>query len=116
MRHLGADTELWRCCHVRESTRLEHQTDYRSHNFLGRRPRAQIRSGFRQSAIQAAMQLHQKNGSGCVKLMWWRDEDFTYGQFRPMSLVRVQLGITNSAVSLKYRAVSPSIRQQPLWG
>ena len=30
----------------------------------------------------------------------------------PMSLVRVQLGIKNGAVSLKYRAVSPSIRQQ----
>jgi isoquinoline 1-oxidoreductase beta subunit len=67
---------------------------------------------FVSQAIQAAMQLYQKTGSGCVKLMWPREEDFANDQFRPMSLVRVQLGINNGAVSLKYRAVSPSIRQQ----
>jgi isoquinoline 1-oxidoreductase beta subunit len=44
--------------------------------------------------------------------MWPREEDFANDQCRPMSLVRVQLGINNGAVSLKYRAVSPSIRQQ----
>lgn len=41
-----------------------------------------------------------------------QSEDFVYGQYRPMALVRVQAGINNGAVSLKYRTVSPSIRQQ----
>ena len=80
--------------------------------FLGGGLGRKFEVDFVSQAIQAAMQLYQRTGSGCVKLMWWRDEDFTYDQFRPMSLVRVQLGINNGAVSLKYRAVSPSIRQQ----
>jgi len=80
--------------------------------FLGGGLGRKFEVDFVSEAIQAAMQLYQKTGSGAVKLMWPRDEDFTYDQFRPMSLVRVQLGLHNGAVSLKYRAVSPSIRQQ----
>ena len=80
--------------------------------FLGGGLGRKFEVDFVSQAIQAAMQLYQKTGSGAVKLMWLRDEDFTYDQFRPMSLVRVQLGINNGAVSLTYRAVSPSISQQ----
>ena len=80
--------------------------------FLGGGLGRKFEVDFVSEAIQAAMQLYQKSGAGAVKVMWPRDEDFTYDQFRPMSLVRVQLGMNNGAVSLKYRAVSPSIRQQ----
>ena len=80
--------------------------------FLGGGLGRKFEVDFVSQAIQAAMQLYQKTGSGVVKLMWLRDEDFAYDQFRPMSLVRVQLGINNGAVSLNYRAVSPSISQQ----
>lgn len=80
--------------------------------FLGGGLGRKFETDFVSEAIQAAMQLYQKAGSGVVKLMWPREEDFFYDQFRPMSLVRVQLGLNNGAVSLKYRAVSPSIRQQ----
>ena len=80
--------------------------------FLGGGLGRKFEVDFVSQAIQTAMQLYQKTGAGIVKLMWLREEDFTYDQFRPMSLVRVQLGINNGAVSLKYRAVSPSIRQQ----
>jgi isoquinoline 1-oxidoreductase beta subunit len=80
--------------------------------FLGGGLGRKFEVDFVSQAIQAAMQLYQKTGSGVVKLMWPREEDFANDQFRPMSLARVQLGINNGAVSLKYRAVSPSIRQQ----
>jgi isoquinoline 1-oxidoreductase beta subunit len=80
--------------------------------FLGGGLGRKFEVDFVSQAIQAAMQLYQKTGSGIVKLMWPREEDFANDQYRPMSLVRVQLGINNGAISLKYRAVSPSIRQQ----
>jgi isoquinoline 1-oxidoreductase beta subunit len=80
--------------------------------FLGGGLGRKFEVDFVSQAIQAAMQLYQTTGRGAVKLMWPRDEDFTYDQFRPMSLTRVQLAIHNGSVSLKYRAVSPSIRQQ----
>jgi isoquinoline 1-oxidoreductase beta subunit len=80
--------------------------------FLGGGLGRKFEVDFVSQAIQAAMQLYQKTGNGALKLMWPREEDFANDQFRPMSLVRVQLGLNNGAVSLKYRAVSPSIRQQ----
>ena len=80
--------------------------------FLGGGLGRKFEVDFVSQAIQAAMQLYQKTGVGAVKLMWPREEDFANDQYRPMSLTRVQLGINNGAVSLKYRAVSPSIRQQ----
>ena len=80
--------------------------------FLGGGLGRKFEVDFVSEAIQTAIQLYQKSGAGAVKIMWPREEDFTYDQFRPMSLVRVQLGMNNGAVSLKYRAVTPSIRQQ----
>ena len=80
--------------------------------FLGGGLGRKFEVDFVSQAIQAAMQLYLKTGSGKVQVMWPREEDFVYDQFRPMSLVRVQLGLNNGAISLKYRAVSPSIRQQ----
>ncbi len=80
--------------------------------FLGGGLGRKFEVDFVSQAIQTAMQLYQKTGTGAVKVMWPREEDFANDQYRPMSLTRVQLGINNGAVSLKYRAVSPSIRQQ----
>jgi isoquinoline 1-oxidoreductase subunit beta len=80
--------------------------------FLGGGLGRKFEVDFVSQAIQTAMQLYQKTGVGAVKLMWPREEDFANDQYRPMSLTQVQLGINNGAVSLKYRAVSPSIRQQ----
>ena len=80
--------------------------------FLGGGLGRKLEVDFISQAIQTAMQLYQKTGTGAVKVMWLREEDFANDQFRPMSLTRVQLGINNGAVSLKYRAASPSIRQQ----
>lgn len=76
---------------------------------LGRK----IEQDYISQAVQTAKQLYERGGSGVVKLMWTREEDTLNDQFRPMALVRVQAGIDSAgAVALKYRAVSPSIRQQ----
>jgi isoquinoline 1-oxidoreductase beta subunit len=75
---------------------------------LGRK----IEQDYISQAVQVAMALYQKTGSGTVKLMWPREEDLTNDNYRPMALVHVQLGSLNGAVAMKYRTVTPSIRQQ----
>lgn len=63
-------------------------------------------------AIQTAMALYQKTGSGVVKLMWPREEDFSNDQYRPTALVRVRMGASGSNIALSYRTITPSIRAQ----
>lgn len=80
--------------------------------FLGGGLGRKIEQDYISQAVQTAIALYQKTGSGVVKLMWPREEDFANDQFRPMALVRVRAGINNGAFAMTYRTVTPSIRIQ----
>jgi isoquinoline 1-oxidoreductase beta subunit len=78
--------------------------------FLGGGLGRKIEQDYISQAIQTAMQLYQKTGSGIVKLMWPREEDFSNDQYRPKALVRVRAGLDSyGRVALAYRTVTPGI-------
>lgn len=63
-------------------------------------------------AIQVAMAVKRP-----VKLTWFREEDFTHDQYRPMALIRVKAGLdaANNIVGWLYQTVTPSILGQRGW-
>ena len=69
---------------------------------------------FLDHAVQVAIGLRAQGINRPVKLYWPRAEDFTHGQYRPMAVMRVRIGMNASGVPTAYfmRHVSQSPLKQ----
>ena len=69
---------------------------------------------FLDHAVQVAIGLRAKGINRPVKLYWPRSEDLSHGQYRPMAVMRVRIGMTAGGTPTAYfmRHVSPSPLQQ----